>query len=149
MKLPGGRVISYGVFGGIIGGILFGMFMQMQGMIGMVAAMIGSESVLVGWFIHMIISVVFGASFVVLTAFIRNLWAAAAVFGIAIWIAGPLVIMPLMLGMGTMVGQAFTPDQLMSLVTHLLFAFITAAVVHVLQRRESAEDKKRFSLKTS
>ncbi|WP_174703875.1 hypothetical protein [Alkalicoccus saliphilus] len=149
MKLPGAKAISYGIFGGIIGGILFGMMMQMQGMIGMVAAMIGSESVVVGWFVHMVISVVFGISFVFLTSFIRNLWAAAVVFGIGIWIVGPLLIMPLMLGMGTMLGQAFAPAQLMSLVTHLLFAFIVAIVVNILQRRESVNEEKTFSLKTS
>jgi uncharacterized membrane protein YagU involved in acid resistance len=118
-------------------------------MIGMVAAMVGSESTVVGWFVHMVISVIFGISFVILTSFIQNLWAAAVVFGIGIWIVGPLVIMPLMLGMGTMIGQALAPAQLMSLVTHLFFAFITAVVVNVLQRREKADEKKSFNLKTS
>ncbi|WP_187254499.1 hypothetical protein [Alkalicoccus halolimnae] len=134
MKRPGGKALSYVVFGGIISGVLFGIMMQMQGMIGMAAAMVGSESTVVGWFVHMVISVIFGISFVMLTFFIRNMWTAAVVLGIGIWIAGPLVIMPLMLGMGTMIGQALAPDQLMSLVTHLFFAFITAVVVNVLQR---------------
>lgn len=148
VKFPDSRMVSYGILGGVIGGILFGILMQMQGMIGMIAAMIGSESTVVGWIIHMMISIIFGISFVAVTSFIHNLWAAAVVFGIAIWVVGPLVIMPLMLGMGTMVAQAFAPEQMMSLATHLFFAFVVAVTVNLLKRNEKA-DEKEFTLKTS
>jgi uncharacterized membrane protein YagU involved in acid resistance len=36
--------------------------------------------------------------------------------------------MPMMMGMGTNLAQAFAPDQLMSLMTHILFSIILAVV---------------------
>jgi uncharacterized membrane protein YagU involved in acid resistance len=120
------------VVGGIIGGIIFGIMMQMMGMIPMIAMMVGSESLVVGWLIHMIISIIFGLGFVILTKFVSNLIIATIIYGVLIWILGPLLIMPMMLGMGTMISHAFAPDQLMSLMTHILFTVILAIVYKLM-----------------
>jgi uncharacterized membrane protein YagU involved in acid resistance len=121
-------LLKAAVLGGIIGGIIFGIMMQMMGMIPMIAMMVGSESLFVGWLIHMIISIIFGLGFVILTKFVSNLIIATIIYGVLIWILGPLLIMPMMLGMGPMISQAFAPDQLMSLMTHILFTVILAIV---------------------
>ncbi|MFC7322481.1 hypothetical protein [Halobacillus campisalis] len=133
------KAVMYGITGGVIGGILFGIIMQMQGMIVMLAGTMGSESAVMGWMMHMIISVIFGISFAILTFVIKNIWALAIVFGIGIWIVGPLVIMPMMMGMGTNLANAFTPDQLMSLVTHLFFSFIVAVVFNLLAKKSTVK----------
>jgi hypothetical protein len=122
------KVLSTGVIAGVVGGIIFGLMMQMRGMMGMVAAMMGSESLAIGWMIHMVISVIFGLSFGIMTTFIRNVWVATLIFGVGIWIVGPLVVMPMMMGMGTNLANAFTSDMLMSLGTHLFFSIILAIV---------------------
>ena len=131
------EVFFNGIIGGIIGGIVFGIMMQMMEMMGMVAGMIGSESVAVGWIIHILISIIFGISYGILTLYSRNLWISAIIFGIAIWFVGPLVIMPMMMGMGTNVANAFTSDQLMSLGTHLFFSIIVAIVFKVRSLKQT------------
>lgn len=132
------RYVVNGVIGGVIGGILFGLFMQMMGMIGMIASLVGSESLVVGWIVHLIISVIFGVTFALAHLVISNVWALAVLFGIGIWIVGPLVVMPLMMGMGTNLANAFTPDQLMNLVTHLFFSFVLAIVFTLRTEKQVA-----------
>lgn len=132
------RYVVNGVIGGVIGGILFGLFMQMMGMIGMIASMVGSESLVIGWIVHMMISVIFGVTFGLLHLVISNSWTLAVLFGVGIWIVGPLVVMPLMMGMGTNLANAFTPDQLMNLVTHLFFSFILAIVFKLRTEKQIA-----------
>jgi len=132
------RYVVNGVIGGVIGGILFGLFMQMMGMIGMIASLVGSESLVVGWIVHLIISVIFGVTFALAHLVISNVWTLAVLFGIGIWIVGPLVVMPLMMGMGTNLANAFAPDQLMNLVTHLFFSFVLAIVFKLRTEKQVA-----------
>ncbi len=54
------RRISAGVIGGIAGGLVFGVLMAMMGMLPMIASMIGSNSPLVGFGIHTVISILIG-----------------------------------------------------------------------------------------
>jgi hypothetical protein len=56
------RVIA-GVVGGLAGGVVFGVLMQMMGMIGMVAMLVGSDSVAIGWLVHLVIAAGIGAGF--------------------------------------------------------------------------------------
>jgi uncharacterized membrane protein YagU involved in acid resistance len=126
------KSLKAAIVGGIIGGIIFGMLMQMMGMIQMISMMVGSESLVVGWILHMIISLIFGVGFVVLAKIIKNLILLTIVYGVLIWIVGPLLIMPMMLGMGPMIANAFAPDQLMSLMTHIFFSVILAIVYKVM-----------------
>ncbi len=123
-----GTSLKASAIGGVVAGIIFGIFMQMMGKLPMVAMLVGSESVAVGWFVHMVISVIFGLGFGVLASGRNNIYALAIIYGIVLWVVGPLLIMPAMLGMGVMIGQAFTGAQLMNLVTHLGFALILAFV---------------------
>jgi hypothetical protein len=116
------------VIGGIVAGIIFGIVMHMMGMIPMIASMMGSESVVVGWVIHMIISIIFGLGFGILALKTKNIYLLGIIYGIILWIIGPLVIMPMMMGMGTNLTQAFTPDMLMSLMTHIVFSLILSFV---------------------
>jgi uncharacterized membrane protein YagU involved in acid resistance len=139
--LRGSRTIALGVAGGIVGGILFGILMAVQGMLPMVAALIGSEDPVVGFGVHLVISagagVVFGLAVAVLPALVATPVAAVAsgaVYGVIWWIGGALIAMPLMLGMNEMV-LAVGGAQLMSLAGHLVFGVATGLVVYVLARR--------------
>jgi len=121
------RNIGAGIIGGLLGGVLFGVMMQAMGMLEMVAMLAGSESVAVGWIVHLAISAVFGVVFAIVLGPVSRgngpaaLW--GVVYGIVTWTVGALVVMPLWLGMSEMVfvvGQ----DQVMSLVGHVMFGVV-------------------------
>jgi hypothetical protein len=52
-----------GVVGGLVGGVVFGMLMAMMGMLPMIASLVGSNSAVAGFLLHMVISAGIGASF--------------------------------------------------------------------------------------
>ncbi|MDX8363238.1 hypothetical protein [Cytobacillus sp. IB215316] len=138
MKLPLQKALIAGSIGGIAGGIAFGIVMQLMGKMPMIASMASSESLAVGWVIHLLISVIFGVSFGGFAIIVKNIWLLTVIFTIGIWILGPLVVMPLMMGMGTNIVNAFTPDQLMNLMTHLFFS-VVVAIVYKFTVSESKE----------
>ncbi len=125
-----------GVLGGLAGGVVFGVLMTVMGMMPMVAMLVGSESVAVGWVVHLAISAFIGAVFGVLLAARVTSFAAGAVlglvYGVAWWVLGPLLIMPAQMGM-----PLFTVDAMAvnSLVGHLLFGLVLGVVVAGLRRR--------------
>jgi uncharacterized membrane protein YagU involved in acid resistance len=127
-----------GAVAGLGGGLVFGMLMGMMGMLPMVAMLVGSESALVGFIVHMAISALLGIIFGLGAArFLTGLGSAIVaglVYGVIWWVLGALVLMPLMLGMSQMV-LAIGPDQWMSLVGHLIYGAITAGLFIPLSKR--------------
>jgi hypothetical protein len=136
--------ISAGVLAGLAAGLVFGVMMTVMTaptpqetrvpMMVMVAQVVGSQSLLVGWIYHLFNSAVIGAIFGVLIGSMRTTptttagfagWGAA--YGFAWWILGGLILMPIMLGM-----QAFAPVlmpmmrgvAMASLIGHLIFGLI-------------------------
>jgi uncharacterized membrane protein YagU involved in acid resistance len=128
----------YGIVGGVAGGIVFGVLMQATEMMGMVAQLIGSESVFVGWLVHLFNSALFGAIFALLFAKWAGGLGAAAVlgllYGVVWWVLGALLIMPAWLGMSEMVFQ-FNKTAWQSLAGHLLYGLVLGVAVAVLTRR--------------
>lgn len=127
-----------GVIGGMVGGLLFGMMMQMMGMMTMVAMLVGSESVVVGWFIHLVISAFTGAIFGWFYGD-RILSAGSgvkfgAIYGVIWWILGALILMPLILGMNEMIGKIGQP-QMMSLLGHLIWGMVMGVVFYQLTKK--------------
>ena len=131
------RVLA-GVVGGVAGGAVFGMLMAVMGMLPMIAMMVGSDVAAVGFGIHMMISIVIGLGLTVLfgnlllTGYLRGL-IVGMVYGAVWWVLGPLVIMPVMMGM-----PLFTVDStaLFSLMGHVIYGGILGVVaVAVLARR--------------
>src|SRR5918995_543551 len=112
-----------GVVGGVAGGLVFGVMMAMMGMLPMVAMVVGSESAAIGFLYHMFNSVVIGALFGLVFGRLSHTYGQGAVWGLLYgaiwWVLGPLVLMPLMLGMGLQFDIVFTAPMLMSLVGHL------------------------------
>jgi uncharacterized membrane protein YagU involved in acid resistance len=133
-----GRMIGLGIAGGLVGGLAFGLMMAAMNMLPMVAALIGQSEAFIGFIVHMGISALFGALFGVVATFLPRTWIALLVagvgFGVVLWVGAALIAMPLMLGMNAMVLQIGEP-QLMSLIGHIMYGVITAAVVKVLASR--------------
>jgi len=123
--------ILSGVIAGLGGGLVFGMMMAMMSMLPMVAGLIGSDNVVVGFMVHMVISAVIGASYGFIAPRLPSSWmmtiGAGMVYGVIWWVLGALVIMPWALGMGQMVLQ-IGDMQWLSLMGHIIFGVIMAAV---------------------
>jgi len=132
------RRVAAGVLGGIAGGIVFGIMMAMMGMLPTLAMMVGSESPVVGFLIHMMISIMFGLGLTVLfgtrllTGYVRGALVGLA-YGAIWWVLGPLVIMPMMFGGALFVVNA---GALLSLMGHMIYGVILGLVaVRVLVSR--------------
>jgi len=132
------RRVAAGVLGGIAGGIVFGIMMAMMGLLPTLAMMVGSESPVVGFLVHMMISIMIGLGLTVLfgtrllTGYLRGALVGLA-YGAIWWVLGPLVIMPMMLGGALFVVNA---GALLSLMGHMIYGVILGLVaVRVLVSR--------------
>jgi uncharacterized membrane protein YagU involved in acid resistance len=131
------RVIA-GIAGGLAGGVVFGILMQVWDMLPMVAMLVNSESVGVGWLVHLFNSALFGAIFAVLV----GRWAATLVpavglglaYGVLWWVLGALLIMPAWLGMNEMIFELNTTAW-RSLVGHLAYGLLLGVVYALLGPR--------------
>jgi uncharacterized membrane protein YagU involved in acid resistance len=130
--------VAAGIAGGLAGGVVFGILMQTWGMLPMVAMLVDSESVAVGWLVHLAISALFGAIFAV----VFGRWAAtptAAVgiglaYGVLWWVLGALLIMPAWLGMTEMVFKVNTTAW-QSLAGHLSYGLLLGLVYALVRPR--------------
>src|ERR687888_1760837 len=112
-RVDTGSAVRNGIIGGLIGGVVFGIGMQMMvaptpegmqmPMMGMVAKIVNSDSLVVGWIYHLFNSAVIGAIFGWLLGSRSHHYGAGlgwgAVYGFVWWILGGLILMPLFLGM--------------------------------------------------
>jgi uncharacterized membrane protein YagU involved in acid resistance len=123
-----------GVTAGVVGGVVFGVLMAMMDMLPMVAMLVGSDSAAMGMLVHLVISAGIGALFglVVPTMGIAALIAAGALYGVVWWVLGPLVIMPAWLGMPLFMMDSTAWSSLMG---HVIYGMVAAAVLFVLRRR--------------
>jgi uncharacterized membrane protein YagU involved in acid resistance len=126
--------VTKGVVAGLVGGCIFGVQMATMNMLPMVGQLIRSESVVVGFVLHLIISAIIGGIYALVASRLPSSWlmivGGAMVYGIIWWVLGGLIIMPLGLGMGDMILRV-EDMQWMSLVGHIIFA-IPMAVVYKL-----------------
>jgi uncharacterized membrane protein YagU involved in acid resistance len=132
------KLIIAGAVAGLGGGLVFGMLMGIMGMLPMVAMLVGSESAVIGFIVHMAISAGLGALFGLIAARFLTGWgsalAAGLIYGIIWWVLGALILMPWMLGMSEMV-LAIGPDQWLSLMGHMIYGAITAILFIPLTKK--------------
>ena len=136
-----GRYVLAGVLAGLAGGVAFGLMMQFMTapapddgqvpMMQMVANVVRSDNLAVGWVYHLFNSAVLGAIFGLLARNRLSSYAIAvgggAIYGLVWWVLGALILMPVFLGMApfaplTMVPMV--PVALGSLVGHLIYGVI-------------------------
>ena len=132
--------ILAGSVAGLIGGAVFGMMMGMMGMLPMVGMLVGQDNALVGLIVHMVISAVIGGLYGIAAPRIPAGWlpavVAGAINGVIWWVLGALILMPLGLGMTTMV-LVIGATQWLSLMGHLIFGIVTSLAYLPLSRRLS------------
>lgn len=126
------RTVPIGIACGLAGGVVFGLMMQLMGMLGMVGMLVGSGSLVVAWLVHLVISAGIGGGFgLVLAPRVRGLAGGVglgAAYGFVWWVLGPLLLMPASMGMPLLRldGAAWQ-----SLLGHLVFGVVLGAVVAV------------------
>jgi uncharacterized membrane protein YagU involved in acid resistance len=109
--------------------------MTMRGMLPRIAGIMGSDSAVVGFIIHMMISLIFGLVFTVFTGVTR--WKgilAGLVFGIVLWFLFPFILMPMMMGNSEMAFK-FMTDSMMSLIGHMVYGIITGFIYTKMAKR--------------
>jgi len=126
---------------GLVAGLIFGIMMQMMNaptpeggqmpMMAMVAKVVHSDSMAVGWLYHLFNSAVIGAIFGWLLGTRSHHFGPApgwgALYGFAWWILGGLILMPLFLGMpafAPLMMAPMRPVAIGSLMGHLIFGVI-------------------------
>lgn len=135
-----------GTVGGLVGGVVFGVMMHAMGMIAMIGGLVGAVGVATGWIVHLFISAAIGVGYA-LTFGLRDpgYVASAAyggLYGAIWWVLGPLLLMPLFMGMG-----AFPPigqDQIMSLVGHLMYGLVLGLVFVAVRARAGNEVRREL-----
>ncbi len=143
------RIVG-GIIGGVAGGLVFGAMMGLMDMLPTVAGVVGSNSPIVGFVYHMFNSVIIGAVFGLVFGARSHTYSQGAVLGLLYgaiwWVLGPMILMPLMMGMGTVgissqVGAALSAPMLMSLAGHLVYGLLTGLVyVGYVGPRPAASD---------
>lgn len=150
------RIVA-GAIAGIGGGLVFGLMMQMMTaptpdggrmpMMAMVAMVVGSQSLAVGWLYHLFNSAVIGALFGAFLGDRAHGYPAGlglgAAWGVLWWVLGALLIMPVLLGMPPFAPLRMAPMlpvAMGSLVGHLIYGLIVgAAFVRLRQAHEPSE----------
>ncbi len=146
-----GSDTNNGIVAGLVGGVVFGIMMQMMSaptrvggqmpMMAMVAKVVRSDSIAVGWLYHLFNSAVIGAIFGWLLGSRSHSvgaglgWGAA--YGFVWWILGGLLLMPLFLGMPPFAPLQMAPMRpvaMGSLVGHLIYGVILGGAFAMLTR---------------
>lgn len=133
--------ISNGIVAGVVGGVVFGIMMQMMNaptpeggqmpMLAMVAKVVRSDSIAVGWLYHLFNSALIGGIFGRLLGDHSHRFGAGigwgAVYGFVWWILGALILMPVFLGMpafAPLMMAPMRPVAMGSLMGHLIYGII-------------------------
>ena len=140
VKIEGNHVRA-GVVAGILAGVVFGAMMGMAGMLPMVAALLGGSSALVGFVLHLLFSAIIGVVFAIVLGHSAQDKTQSillgVIYGFVWWILGPLLIMPVWLGMGVQLSINGMQGALPSLWGHLVYGFILGLIYPIIAVKKS------------
>jgi uncharacterized membrane protein YagU involved in acid resistance len=133
------RAASRGATAGVIGGLLFTVIMVQIGYLSTVAGLVGSTVTGVGLAVHLVVSVILGASYGLL--FRRQSYDPVsgigwgATYGFLWWVLGALTILPIALGGSPQWSAQNVAAAFPSLVGHLGYGAGLGVVFHWLEAR--------------
>lgn len=136
-----------GGIAGFIGGAMFGAMMSATSMMENVAAMVGMESIAIGWLVHFGISIFVAVLYVGLVSSSRlrqyatrpSTGAGLGVgYGLALWVVGVVFAMPLWLGITTPMSPVVPNLDWMSFVGHLIYGVFLGTLYPLLLTHEQA-----------
>ncbi len=134
--------LGRGAVGSLLGGLVFSVIMATTDSLPVVASLVGGASPVLGFLVHMLISVLIGMSFGLLfqrespNALSALMW--GLLYGLMWWFIGRLTLLPVILGAPLAWSLKSATGALPSLIGHLLYGAGTAAVFIVLERRHNA-----------
>ena len=132
--------IKSGINAGLIAGVVFGAMMGMMGMLPMIAMLIKSESAVLGFVLHLVFSAIIGGTFGLIFGHAALNKGAGVLlgllYGVIWWVLGPLVIMPVWLGMGLQLSVAGMTMAIPSLWGHLVFGFILGLIYPMFAQKQ-------------
>ncbi|MFF3245456.1 hypothetical protein ACFYWY_17390 [Streptomyces sp. NPDC002870] len=130
------RNAGFGALAGLAGGLVFGQVMAMIGFLPTVAAIVRTDSPVVGFAVHLLIAAIIGSIFGTLVARQRELLFWGLAYGALWWFLGPLTLLPILLGRPVAWDVATAQALIPSLLGHLAYGAVTAAVLALLSRGE-------------
>jgi len=132
------KQLTHGAIAGIAGALVFGLMMLMMGMLGMVGKLIGTESLFLAFVYHLFNGAIIGLTFALFFGSrIRGLGGSTLyglVYGIVWWFLGPLLLMPIMLGMGSQLHVEGMIAAMPSLIGHIIFGIVMGVTFGMLRR---------------
>ncbi|MBG0852173.1 hypothetical protein I2W78_10060 [Streptomyces spinoverrucosus] len=130
------RNAGFGAFAGLAGGLVFGEVMVLIGYLPTVAAIVRADSPVVGFTVHLLIAAIIGAVFGALVSGRHELLFWGLAYGVLWWFLGPLTLLPFLLGRSVAWDVATAQALIPSLLGHLAYGAVTAAVLALLSRGE-------------
>jgi hypothetical protein len=133
------RSLGWGVMASLAGGIIFSLAMASTGALARIAGLVDSSSPLLGFVIHLLISIPIGLSYGLLfqrespTVGAGIMW--GMLYGVMWWVLGPLTLFPVLLGGAFSWTCEAANAALPELVGHLLYGATTALVFLYLEHR--------------
>lgn len=133
------RSLGWGMIASVVGGVLFSVIMAATGALSRIASLVDSTSPVLGFVLHLCISLPIGISYGVLfqrespTVGAGVIW--GMLYGMVWWFFGPLTLFPVLLGGSFSWTLAAASAALPELIGHLLYGATTALVFLFLERR--------------
>jgi uncharacterized membrane protein YagU involved in acid resistance len=136
------EAVGYGMLASLAAGLAFAVVLLQAGSLSRLAGLVGQSSALVGFGVHMIVSVIAGGTYGLLFRYESPELGSGVgwgmVYGLFWWFVGDLTLLPL-LSKGTLTwNSAVVADTLPSLAGHLFFGAVIGAVFYLLERRPLA-----------
>jgi uncharacterized membrane protein YagU involved in acid resistance len=135
------RIVGRSVLAGLVGGLLFSLVMFQIGFLNSVADLVGATSPVVGFFVHLGISILIGTSYGVL--FHRQTYDVGSALGWGVsygffWsILGPVTLMPVFLGSVPQWTVGAVASAFPNLIGHLAYGAGLGVIFYLLEARFS------------
>ncbi len=135
------RALGQGALAGLVGGLLFTLIMLQIDFLPTVARLVGSDSSLAGFLVHLVIANLIGASYGVL--FHRQSYDAGSAvgwgvaYGFCWWVLGSLTLLPIFLGGSPQWTAAGAAAAYPALIGHLLYGAGLGAIFYALESRQN------------
>jgi hypothetical protein len=136
------RSLGWGVVASLVGGVVFSLVMASTGALARIASLVDSSSPVLGFMIHVLISVPIGVSYGLLferespTVGAGLMW--GMLYGVVWWFLGPLTFFPILLSGSFSWTCEAASAALPELIGHVLYGATTALVFLALERRHQA-----------
>lgn len=133
-----GTSLARGALAGFVGGLVFGAALTQLGMLSAIASLVQVESPILGFLVHMVVSVLVGVGFGVTVRYHQPragetlYW--GLIYGALWWFLGPLTLMPLWLTGDLAWSIESAQGALPSLWGHLGYGIVTALTFVAISR---------------